>query len=174
MNRHQRWLAVVPVVSLVLGSALASARERGPSGMYPTGTLILRNAQGPRLAVSHEISEVPKQHTPAALVAADVNKELLIVAVQKVPSSELRAMVTSGFARRGVSAAEGTQLTQACDRADLAPGTRAMLRYDAATKTTTFAVNGVGKRTLTGAAAMRAVWSSFLEGTDGEKMATRF
>ena len=148
MNRR-RWLAVVPVVSLVLGSALASARERGPSGMYPTGTLILRNAQGPRLAVSHEISEVPKQHTPAA-------------------------MVTSGFARRGVSATEGTQLTQACDRADLAPGTRAMLRYDAATKTTTFAVNGVGKRTLTGAAAMRAVWSSFLEGTDGEKMATRF
>ena len=49
-----------------------------------------------------------------------------------------------------------------------------MLRYDAATKTTTFAVNGVGKRTLTGAAAMRAVWSSFLEGTDGQKMATRF
>ncbi len=174
MNGGRRWLGSLPVISVVLLSAFASARERAPSGMYATGTMVVRNAQGPRLAVSHEIAEVPKQHTPAALVAADVDKELLIVAIQRVPCSELRARVKSGFVRRGVPEAEGTQLSLACDRVDLPPGSRAMVRYDATTKTTTFAMSGGGRRTLAGAATMRAVWSSFLEGTDGQNMATRF
>jgi hypothetical protein len=82
-------------------------------------------------------------------------------------------MVTAGFARKGVPQADGAQLSQACDRAVLPAGTRAIVHYDATTKTTTFAVNGMGKRTLLGAPAMRAVWSSFLESTGGEKLVSR-
>ena len=169
----RKLLVLVSVGAVVLASALASARERAPSGMYPTGTWIVRDAAGPRLAVSHEIAEVPKQRTAAALVGAEVNKELLIVTVQRVPFAELRGMVTAGFARKGVPQADGAQLSQACDRAVLPAGTRAIVHYDATTKTTTFAVNGMGKRTLLGAPAMRAVWSSFLESTGGEKLVSR-
>lgn len=151
-------LALVGMVGVVASDSWALKPRAG--GFFETGSATVRDAQGIKYIVVHEMRTLPAQKSAEAVIFADVDKQLTLFAYREMPCADFKAMVRPALERGGLSSNAGT-FVGACSQGKVKARSRVFVRYEAASKTTTLAVEGGTKTSLNGAPAMRAVWRSF-------------
>lgn len=156
-----RSLVFATAISVAL-VGVASASSPGPSGYFQTGSHVHRTGGAHDFTVVHDIKELPAQRTAGALVEADVEKRFVVYVLGDVPCSTLTNMLEAGAIREGMSGATAAGIVHACPSGSLKRGTRAVVAYDPATKTTSISAEGRGTASFQGLPAMRQIWGVWL------------
>lgn len=155
-------VAIVVFATVVVSHA--SALEPRARGFFETGSATVRDSQGIKYIMVHEMRTLPAQKTPDGVILADVDKQLTLFAYRGMSCADFKALVRPGLDRGGLVSSSGT-FVGACSQSQVRPRSRVFVRYEAASKTTTLAVEGGTVTTLKGVAPMRAVWRSFFTET---------
>jgi hypothetical protein len=144
-------------LALSTWGAHAAALEPRAGGFFDTGSATVRDENGIKYVVSHEMRSLPVDKTADGVVAADVDKQLTVFAYREMPCQSFKSWLRPGLERGGLSATAGT-FVDACSQGAIKARSRVFIRYEASSKTTTLAVEGGAKTSLRGVGPMQAVW----------------
>jgi len=152
---------------VVAGATLAGEAQavaRGRSGWYHTGDGVMTTSvlfiDVDVLAVGHDMKCMPEHRSKAEVVAADCDKRFVWRALRDIDKKTIHESLRKGY--KTVDYGNDAKVRRALSAftSKLAEGTRVIISYDAAAKSTTLAPErGGDKVTVAGDDFMRATWS---------------
>ena len=148
--------------ALVVAST-AHAERPGADGFYQTGVTVRKQGDKPLYTLRHEIKELPRSRSARGLVVAETEKRFLLTPTGEMPCASLRAVLRPRLIENGLSAATADGFLRACSKEKTRARAIIAIHYAPATKTTSLFVEGMGTTSLTGSAAMKAVWGVWLD-----------
>lgn len=164
--------SVMVVAVLSLGAISTAHAERpGPDGFYTTGVTVRKQGDKPLYTVVHEVKELPRSRSARGLVDAEVEKRFLFTPTGEMTCATFRAALRPRLIENGLAASTADAFLSACSKEKTRARAIVAIHYNPATKTTRLFVEGMGTTTLTGSAAMKAVWGVWLDRPEraGEK-----
>jgi hypothetical protein len=113
-------------------------------------------------AVGHDMRCLPEHKSRLEVIEADCDKRFTWLALRAVDKDTIHESLRKAY--RGVDYNSKPKIDRAISvfTADLKEGSRVTIRYDAATKSTTFRQAGGGKAAIEGVDFMKATWSVLL------------
>jgi len=161
-------------LAVAVAGLLVAAPATAEAPLKPTGFAIRKAPNGLSYTLLHDMASTPSSKTALAIRDADVSKRLVFTFPNGASCATFRAFLTAGFARSGQTSRADQErsrtLGQACSRASIEPRHRAVIYYNAATKTTRLWVEKMGTVRLDGIDSMRAVWSLWFASPEDVKV----
>ncbi len=149
----------------------APAVQPSRDGWFLTGSAT-KGAASKDYTLVHEMRALPALKTRRGVIDADVDKRFVWHVRRDLPCAGLKAALRADFARNAYTrSAEITPFVNACSGPTLRARSRVVIRYVAATKTTSVSMQGMGTASVVGLDFMKAVWSLWLGDVDSPKLA---
>jgi hypothetical protein len=157
--------ALTVLVAVLAFTSAAFALEPGKDGWYHTGDGIRTKSIAfitvKVYAIGHDMKQLPPAKSKQAVIDADVDKRITWRMLRDVDHEKIVNALREAYTMNGYS--DGGKIDQAVGvfKGELKEGTFITIRYDAGSKTTTFAVLGAGGATASvpGVEFMKGTWS---------------
>jgi hypothetical protein len=173
MNRRLSLAFLLSIVVALFVSVAPSASAQG--GWIHTGDAVRTKSVGPFTAkvysIRHDMKERPASKSKPAVIEADVDKKFTWRMLRDVDSKKIQKALQEAFALNGYG--DGGKIGQfvgAFNKDEVKEDSAVVITYNAANKTTTIWVQGMGTANVAGADFMKAVWSIWFGKIDQPSM----
>ena len=164
-------VSATALLACLLVAPSSQAVEPSRGGWYLTGSATKVTASVKDYTLLHEMKALPAVKTKRGVIDADVDKRFSWRLHRDLSCATLKAALRDGFRRNAyTTSATITTFVNACSGTTLKARSTVVIRYVAATKTTTLSVSGMGTTSVVGVDFMRAVWSLWLGNVDQPRL----
>ena len=122
-------------------------------------------------SISHQVKGALPAKSKQAMIDADQDKRFLWQFLRDVPCEKVQKAMRDGFAMNGYTdQAKINTYVGACNGGEVKDKSSVAITYNAAAKTTTLWIQGMGTATVPGVDFMKAVWSLWFGKIDQPKL----
>ena len=161
------FIAAIAAMVVLTGSAVAGDWIHTGSGIR-VKTIVVVDVNV--YSINHFMKERPAEKSKAAVINADVDKKFDCKLLRDVEGEKLRTAMKEAYAKNGYTDTAKIAKVLTAFPAELKEGQKFSVKYDAAAKTTTFAIDGQGSVSVEGVDFMKGTWSIWLGKIDQSKL----
>ncbi len=161
------FIAAIAAMVVLTGTAIAGDWIHTGSGTR-VKTIVIVDVNV--YSINHFMKEKPAEKSKSAVINADVDKKFECKLLRDVAGDKLKTAMEEAYAKNNYTDKAKIAKVLTAFPAELKEGQKFVVSYDAAAKTTTFAIGGQGSVTVDGLDFMKGTWSIWLGNIDQKNL----